>query len=121
MMPTHKSDKRSISPHRFPLLRSGSVSSRSTTPNTSRPTTPSSAPAKKRVTLPSLENQHPCVSRLKRKIPKTLNNIPAKVSVSSKPYLAGANQRKMKCYILTWTNIESKSDEDKKAKGGDKE
>ncbi|KAJ6887848.1 hypothetical protein NC652_028980 [Populus alba x Populus x berolinensis] len=72
-------------------------------------------------TLPSLENQHPCVSRLKRKIPKTLNNIPAKVSVSSKPYLAGANQRKMKCYILTWTNIESKSDEDKKAKGGDKE
>uniref|UniRef100_A0A6N2K9E6 Protein ABIL3 n=1 Tax=Salix viminalis TaxID=40686 RepID=A0A6N2K9E6_SALVM len=46
-------ERRSISPHRFPLLRSGSVSSRPvssrpTTPNTSRPTTPSSAPAKKR-------------------------------------------------------------------------
>nr|AKT94868.1 Protein ABIL2-1 [Populus tomentosa] len=47
-MPKKDLDKRSISPHRFPLLRSGSVSSRSTTPNTSRPTTPSSAPAKKR-------------------------------------------------------------------------
>ncbi|KAB5531611.1 hypothetical protein DKX38_018281 [Salix brachista] len=47
-MPKKDLERRSISPHRFPLLRSGSVSSRPTTPNTSRPTTPSSAPAKKR-------------------------------------------------------------------------
>ncbi|CAK7324192.1 unnamed protein product [Dovyalis caffra] len=55
-MPKKESEKRTVSPHRFPLLRSGSVSSRPTTPKTSRPTTPktsrpttpSSAPAKKR-------------------------------------------------------------------------
>ncbi|KAM7267416.1 hypothetical protein ACFE04_009582 [Oxalis oulophora] len=51
-MPKKELDKRSASPHRFPLLRSGSVSSRSTsrptTPTASRPTTPSSAAAKKR-------------------------------------------------------------------------
>ncbi|CAL1404483.1 unnamed protein product [Linum trigynum] len=38
-------DKRTVSPHRFPLLRSGSVSSRPTTPGASRPTTPSAASA----------------------------------------------------------------------------
>uniref|UniRef100_A0A2P2L5Q5 Protein ABIL2-2 n=1 Tax=Rhizophora mucronata TaxID=61149 RepID=A0A2P2L5Q5_RHIMU len=45
-MPKTQPDKRTVSPHRFPLLRSGSVSStRPTTPtkNASRPTTPSSA------------------------------------------------------------------------------
>ncbi|EEF45668.1 protein ABIL2 [Ricinus communis] len=47
-MPKKELDKRSVSPHRFPLLRSGSVSSRPTTPNSSRPTTPSSAAARRR-------------------------------------------------------------------------
>ncbi|XP_071721667.1 protein ABIL2-like [Rutidosis leptorrhynchoides] len=50
-MPRKELDKRAVSPHRFPLLRSGSVSNRSitrpTTPVSSRPTTPSSS-AKKR-------------------------------------------------------------------------
>ncbi|KAG7013318.1 Protein ABIL2, partial [Cucurbita argyrosperma subsp. argyrosperma] len=49
-------DKRSVSPHRFPLLRSGSLSirpktqssSRSTTPNSSRPTTPSNSNGQRR-------------------------------------------------------------------------
>lgn len=36
-------DRRSVSPHRFPLLRSGSLATRPTTPKTSRPTTPNSA------------------------------------------------------------------------------
>ncbi|KAA8533588.1 hypothetical protein F0562_030978 [Nyssa sinensis] len=45
--PKKELEKRTVSPHRFPLLRSGSLSSRSatpnsrsTTPNSSRPTTP---------------------------------------------------------------------------------
>ncbi|KAK9665236.1 hypothetical protein RND81_14G099400 [Saponaria officinalis] len=38
-----KEDKRSVSPHRFPLLRSGSFASRLTTPKSSRPTTPDPA------------------------------------------------------------------------------
>lgn len=52
-----KADKRSVSPHRFPLLRSGSLSSRpktqsssrSTTPHSSRPTTPSNSNGQRRV------------------------------------------------------------------------
>ncbi|KAG8663180.1 protein ABIL2 isoform X2 [Manihot esculenta] len=44
-MPQKELEKRTVSPHRFPLFRSGSMSSRPTTPNRSRPTTPSSAGA----------------------------------------------------------------------------
>ncbi|XP_061348936.1 protein ABIL2-like [Gastrolobium bilobum] len=39
-MPKKDSEKRSVSPYRFPLLRTGSRSSRPTTPKKSRPTTP---------------------------------------------------------------------------------
>ncbi|XP_021280431.1 protein ABIL2-like [Herrania umbratica] len=46
-MPKKELEKRTVSPHRFPLLRSGSVS-RPTTPNKSRPTTPNSAGARRR-------------------------------------------------------------------------
>lgn len=42
--PRKEHDKRSVSPHRFPLVRSGSLASRSTTPKrSSRPTTPNPA------------------------------------------------------------------------------
>lgn len=47
-MPKKELEKRTVSPHRFPLLRSGSVASRPTTPNASRPTTPSSAASRRR-------------------------------------------------------------------------
>ncbi|GMN44379.1 hypothetical protein TIFTF001_013583 [Ficus carica] len=54
-MPKKELDKRSVSPHRFPLLRSGSLvsrpmtpNSRSTTPNSSRPTTPNPSNARRR-------------------------------------------------------------------------
>ncbi|XP_073223101.1 protein ABIL2-like isoform X3 [Cicer arietinum] len=43
-------EKRTVSPHRFPLSRTGSMSSRSTTPKTSRSTTPNSS---NRTTSPS--------------------------------------------------------------------
>ncbi|KAJ9680030.1 hypothetical protein PVL29_021794 [Vitis rotundifolia] len=46
-MPRKDLEKRAVSPHRFPLLRSGSVSSRPTTPNSSRPTTPNTAAARR--------------------------------------------------------------------------
>nr|KYP48038.1 Protein ABIL2 [Cajanus cajan] len=39
-MPIKDLERRSVSPYRFPLLRTGSRSSRPTTPKTSRPTTP---------------------------------------------------------------------------------
>ncbi|XVE64415.1 hypothetical protein DITRI_Ditri07aG0098900 [Diplodiscus trichospermus] len=45
--PKKELEKRTVSPHRFPLLRSGSFS-RPTTPNKSRPTTPNSAGARRR-------------------------------------------------------------------------
>ncbi|PON81251.1 ABI family [Trema orientale] len=51
-MPKKDIDKRTVSPHRFPLLRSGSLSSRPTTPNSSRPTTPNSS----RPTTPNPSN-----------------------------------------------------------------
>jgi len=53
--PNKELEKRTVSPHRFPLLRSGSLASRPTTPNSrattpnrSRPTTPNSLVARPR-------------------------------------------------------------------------
>ncbi|XP_073044816.1 protein ABIL2-like [Primulina eburnea] len=39
-MPNRDTEKRTVSPHRFPLLRTSSLSSKPTTPKTSNPTTP---------------------------------------------------------------------------------
>lgn len=46
-MPKKELEKRTVSPHRFPFLRSGSVT-RPPTPNKSRPTTPNSSAARRR-------------------------------------------------------------------------
>lgn len=47
--PKKELEKRTVSPRRFPLLRSGSLSgSRPTTPNSSRPTTPNPSAARRR-------------------------------------------------------------------------
>ncbi|KAJ7959360.1 Protein ABIL2 [Quillaja saponaria] len=54
-MPKKHLEKRTVSPHRFPLLRSGSLSSRPVTPNSSRPTTPNSS----RPTTPNSSNARP--------------------------------------------------------------
>ncbi|XP_068329504.1 protein ABIL2-like [Pyrus communis] len=61
-MPKKELDKRTVSPHRFPLLRSGSLASRPTTPNKSRSTTPNSS----RPTTPNPANarrRHPSEPR----------------------------------------------------------
>ncbi|KAH1213816.1 Protein ABIL2 [Glycine soja] len=42
-MPKKDLEKRTVSPYRFPLLRTGSMSGRPTTPKNSRPTTPNSS------------------------------------------------------------------------------
>ncbi|KAK8586062.1 hypothetical protein V6N13_130588 [Hibiscus sabdariffa] len=46
-VPKKELEKRTVSPHRFPLVRSGSMS-KPTTPNKSRPNTPNSAGARRR-------------------------------------------------------------------------
>ncbi|XP_027364979.1 protein ABIL2-like isoform X2 [Abrus precatorius] len=51
-MPKKDLERRSVSPYRFPLLRTGSRASRSTTPKTSRPTTPNPS----RPITPNLSN-----------------------------------------------------------------
>ncbi|KAL8537981.1 hypothetical protein ACS0TY_000070 [Phlomoides rotata] len=48
-MPSKDLERRTLSPHRFPLLRSGSLSSKPSTPKSSRPTTPN----KSRPTTPN--------------------------------------------------------------------
>uniref|UniRef100_M1BLB4 Protein ABIL2 n=1 Tax=Solanum tuberosum TaxID=4113 RepID=M1BLB4_SOLTU len=50
--PKKELDKRTVSPHRFPLLRTASLASRTTTPKSSRPTTPN----KSRPTTPNPSN-----------------------------------------------------------------
>ncbi|GAB4826204.1 Protein abil3 [Ancistrocladus abbreviatus] len=47
--PRKELDKRTVSPHRFPLLRSGSLATRPTTPKPSRPTTPNPALERQRL------------------------------------------------------------------------
>ncbi|KAI5657651.1 hypothetical protein M9H77_26444 [Catharanthus roseus] len=61
---THRKEleRRTISPHRFPLLRSGSLASRSTTPNKSRPTTPNSR-SRPTTPNPSIGRQYPSETR----------------------------------------------------------
>ncbi|KAK4835697.1 hypothetical protein QYF36_013200 [Acer negundo] len=58
-IPKKDLDKRTVSPHRFPLLRSGSVASRPTTPNASRPTTPNTS----RPTTPNARRRYPSEPR----------------------------------------------------------
>lgn len=55
-----ESERQTVSPHRFPLLRSGSFASRPTTPKKSRPTTPSS---RSRPTTPNPSRQYPSEPR----------------------------------------------------------
>ncbi|KAJ6387578.1 hypothetical protein OIU78_017320 [Salix suchowensis] len=94
-MPKKDLERRSISPHRFPLLRSGSVSSRPvssrpTTPNTSRPTTPSSAPAKKR----SLEKSASMRLQAEKENSKDIEQYPSKSKRLLKALLSRRKSKK---------------------------
>ncbi|XP_027110050.2 protein ABIL3 isoform X1 [Coffea eugenioides] len=59
--PGKESEKRTVSPHRFPLLRTGSLASRQTTPKKSRPTSPN--PTRPTTPNPSIGRQFPAEAR----------------------------------------------------------
>ncbi|KAL3521660.1 hypothetical protein ACH5RR_019809 [Cinchona calisaya] len=56
-LPMKELEKRTVSPHRFPLLRTGSLTSRQSTPKKSRPTTPN--PSRPTTPNPSIGKQFP--------------------------------------------------------------
>ncbi|XP_007039080.2 PREDICTED: protein ABIL2 isoform X2 [Theobroma cacao] len=91
-MPKKELEKRTVSPHRFPLLRSGSVS-RPTTPNKSRPTTPNSAGARRR--YPS-EPRKSASMRLQseKDSPKDIEQYPSKSKRLLKALLSRRKSKK---------------------------
>ncbi|KAE8708600.1 Protein ABIL3 [Hibiscus syriacus] len=94
--PKKELEKRTISPHRFPLLRSGSMS-RPTTPNKSRPTTPNSAGARRR--YPS-EPRKSASMRLQTE--KDIEQVPSK----SKRLLKALLSRKSKKDETVYTYLD---------------
>ena len=58
--------------------------------------------------LQKLKDLLQCVSTLKEQAPKRQSNSPAKVNVSLRPCSVVASRRRMKCYTLTWMNINHK-------------
>ncbi|GAV66182.1 hypothetical protein CFOL_v3_09692 [Cephalotus follicularis] len=86
-------EHRTVSPHRFPLLRSGSVASRPTTPTFSGPTTPSSSAVKKR--YPS-EPRKSYSMRLpaERGNPKNMEQYPSKSKRLLKALLSRRKSKK---------------------------
>ncbi|KAL0400586.1 UNVERIFIED_CONTAM: protein ABIL3 [Sesamum latifolium] len=107
-------ERRTVSPHRFPLLRSGSLSSKPTTPKVQilAPQIEAGQPPQTRLLegnriFLNLESQLQCGFALRKKVPKTaVNNTPAKVNVCSKLCSVDASQRKMICCILIWMNTD---------------
>ncbi|XVF12691.1 hypothetical protein REPUB_Repub08aG0140900 [Reevesia pubescens] len=90
--PKKELEKRTVSPHRFPLLRSGSIS-RPTTPNKSRPTTPNSAGARQR--YPS-EPRKSASMRLQseKDNPKDIEQFPSKSKRLLKALLSRRKSKK---------------------------
>ncbi|CAK9151599.1 unnamed protein product [Ilex paraguariensis] len=101
-MPKKELDKRTVSPRRFPLLRSGSLSSRPSTPKSSRPTTPNSS----RPTTPSFsvgrQQYHPLEPRKSasmrlhadRGTPKEIEQYPSKSKRLLKALLSRRKSKK---------------------------
>ncbi|XWS61344.1 hypothetical protein CRYUN_Cryun07bG0118300 [Craigia yunnanensis] len=90
--PKKELEKRTVSPHRFPLLRSGSVS-RPSTPNKSRPTTPHSAGARRQ--YPS-EPRKSASMRLQseKENPKDIEQYPSKSKRLLKALLSRRKSKK---------------------------
>ncbi|KAF8413333.1 hypothetical protein HHK36_001312 [Tetracentron sinense] len=93
MIFVYKSEKRTISPQRFPLLRSGSFSSRPTTPLSNRPTTPNSSNGRRR--YPS-EPRKSASMRLhaERDSPKEIEQYPSKSKRLLKALLSRRKSKK---------------------------
>ncbi|KAK9724830.1 hypothetical protein RND81_05G101600 [Saponaria officinalis] len=88
---TPKKDKRSLSPHRFPLLRSGSFASRPTTPK-SRPTTPNPALEKQQYLSDSWKSVSMRFDNDKK--PKDLDRHPSKSKRLLKALLSRRKSKK---------------------------
>nr|GMC53326.1 protein ABIL2-like [Ipomoea batatas] len=100
------SEKRTVSPHRFPLLRTASFASRSTTPKTSRPTTPkgsrSTTPNSSRPTTPNPRRLYPAEPRksasmrlhAEKEIPRDSDEYPSKSKRLLKALLSRRKSKK---------------------------
>ncbi|XP_074281628.1 protein ABIL2-like isoform X2 [Silene latifolia] len=88
-----KDDKRSLSPRRFPLLRSGSLASRPTTPKSSRPTTPNTALERQRYLPDSWKSVSMRVHHEKEK-PKDIERQPSKSKRLLKALLSRRKSKK---------------------------
>ncbi|XP_057798769.1 protein ABIL3 [Salvia miltiorrhiza] len=100
-MPKKDLERRTVSPHRFPLLRSGSLSSKPSTPKSSRPTTPNQS----RPTTPNSSlGRQPFISdprksasmriRVGKESPKELEQIPSKSKRLLKALLSRRKSKK---------------------------
>ncbi|KAL1532050.1 Protein abil3, variant 2 [Salvia divinorum] len=100
-MPKKDLERRTVSPHRFPLLRSGSLSSKPSTPKSSRPTTPNQS--RPTTPNPSLGRQ-PFISeprksasmriRVGKESPKEFEQIPSKSKRLLKALLSRRKSKK---------------------------
>lgn len=91
--PRKEQDKRSVSPHRFPLLRSGSLALRPTPPKSSRPTTPNSALERQRYLPESWKSVSMRVHDEKEK-PKEIERHPSKSKRLLKALLSRRKSKK---------------------------
>ncbi|XP_074319861.1 protein ABIL2-like [Silene latifolia] len=90
---TPTKDKRSVSPPRFPLLRSGSVASRATTPKPSRPITPNSSHERQRYLPESWKSVSMRVHDEKEKV-KDIERHPSKSKGLLKALLSRRKSKK---------------------------
>ncbi|GMI76457.1 ABL interactor-like protein 2 [Hibiscus trionum] len=91
-MPRKELDKRTVSPHRFPLLRSGSVS-RPTSPNKGRSVTPNTAGAGQQY---AIEPRRSASMRLQseKEVPKDIEEYPSKSKRLLKALLSRRKSKK---------------------------
>ncbi|KAL9240546.1 hypothetical protein vseg_014753 [Gypsophila vaccaria] len=89
---TPKKDKRSLSPRRFPLSRSGSFASRPTTPKSSKPTTPNSTLEKQQYLSDSWKSVSMRFDNEKK--PKDLERHPSKSKRLLKALLSRRKSKK---------------------------
>ncbi|KAL3524420.1 hypothetical protein ACH5RR_017254 [Cinchona calisaya] len=108
-LPKKELEKRTVSPHRFPLLRTGSIASRQTTPMKSRPTTPN--PSRPTTPKASIRRQFPSEPRksasmrlhAERESPRDTEHNPSK---SKRLLKALLSRRKSKKDDMLYTYID---------------
>ncbi|XP_027333076.1 protein ABIL2-like [Abrus precatorius] len=109
-MPKKDLEKRTVSPYRFPLLRTGSLSSRPTTPKTSRPTTPNSmrrpttpGPSDERLRYPSEPRKS---ASMRLPVERDIKDIEQHPSKSKRLLKALLSKRKSKKDEMLYTYLD---------------